>query len=180
MIWDEQTWREMYRATDGIESCTYGPEFFRIVESPFARRASWLVDHYQLTDEDRVLVVGAAFGYLPAALINLSVPTIGIDSSPWIAAQRADHAALVLYVDLEHTVPSDLPWEPTLLVTESMMESVSDLDAAVAATHALSARIVHLITTPLSHPSLRSMTIDEWQQVDPAADWIDVGVIDRG
>lgn len=175
VAWDEQTFRAMYSAHDGHRWHTYGPGYFALMaDPPFERRARWLIDH--LTG--RVLVVGAAFGYLCAQLKRHGVTSMGCDSSAFVAAHQDEHAATVLYADVRQLVASDVP-DLDWVVTESVLESYDATEARsiITACHELAPNVAHLVYTNL-RPPFRNKPLGQWKRDDPAAIWDDLS--DRG
>lgn len=64
--------------------------YHRYVMYPEAvRRAQFFKDHFGLTAQSSVLVVGCGFGWTAEALNGMGVPTIGTDTSAYIQTNKA-------------------------------------------------------------------------------------------
>lgn len=185
--WDEAAWREMYAAPMVVADLTYGRLYFDSTIDPFPERAEWLIARYHLTADDRVLVLGAAFGYLSEQLIKRGIDSIGVDSSPWIAEQSEQACAPLMFLDIRDVAVADLPWRPTLVVSEAMLESADehDLPALLEAARVLAqeAPVLHLVTLQLSHEAFIRRPLDWWAAQDGEADWMALtpfGMVDDG
>lgn len=182
----ERLVRSLYRqgrpAVDGVypTAITYQRELFT-ASDPFALRTDWLTAHGV---NNKVLVVGSAFGYLMEALIHADVSDVwGIEGGDWFwddgnDGEWAEGMKARTFKDWlgsgEHYGTYD--W----IIDEDAAPSHSDVElpsfvTALELHLAPEGKIVHLVT-PL-HPqgpgdsSQNWKTITEWQAVAPTHRW---------
>lgn len=100
--WDLQGWRDSYSkyvyiqkecGAKNIKICkctgrieTYSRNYFRSMEI-FRLRATNIVNHLQLPQGSKILVVGTAFGFLMEQLQKLGMVPYGLDNSNYIQQQ---------------------------------------------------------------------------------------------
>jgi hypothetical protein len=190
--WDETTFGRFYttRADDG-SVVTYSRKFFEGRNganfSTFRSRRDALVARYGLTPASRVLVGGAALGFLVEQFHLAGYPNVwGLDDSPLISGPgQGDIADGVILIDdrvqpggairakLRNITGDD---EFDLVVTEDMLTCLTDAEIlseqvlfGCDATTAPGGAVCHIVTVktsdaqPIKHPDLNWKTLAEWR-----------------
>lgn len=207
--WDEATFQGYYSVRDSRRGSptqgqyfTYGREYATLAQTPesdgiefYDTRWSRIVSAFGVQPADRVLVVGAGFGFLIEAAKDAGFANVwGIDNSPYVAANRGAETRgdVVLVEDdvrgggrikaaLRQATGDDVfDW----VITEDVVACYSDADVVAFAPHlerllagSDPARVVHVttVTRPESPPrpaGLTWHTLAEWAALVPAHSWM--------
>ena len=192
IIWDEQTFQFSYQVQVGDQSVTYGREWASAIKgsSPefehFMDRWKFLSEYYKIAPEDRILVIGSAFGFLVEVAHDAGYPNVWCnDGSAWIQSEWSKEArddVGVLFADIR-----DLPdftdltggnvfdWIITedILTSYTVNEMAGILDSCeryLASGHPLK-NIIHLVSLH-GAPLFTIMSLEEWEAVRPSHNWV--------
>lgn len=200
-IWGQKEFAQYYYVRDGRQgSPTQGQEFgygrdwalLFDTRTPgalrhFLDRWQRCVEVMDISPEDRVLVVGAAFGFLVESAHDLGYPNVfGMDSSDYVARdpnndRREDID--ILHCDLTATDLKDKlstysgSYVFDLVITEDMVACHSDTEVQSFAPilNSLTDRVLHITTVGRHNPRVPDInwhSLEEWQTLIPEHMWM--------
>lgn len=212
--WTDAEWRHFYKIRDGRPGSPtlgqrlqgYGREYYRILNysdtdhlKSFRRRWANLIASFPgIQPNDRVLVVGAAFGFLIEAAKEAGYPNVwGLDNSPDVEARKGVEAApgiIIVNADVrgiggqvrntlrQLTGDDQFDW----VITEDMASCYSDAEVQSMApllenllfAGRPASNVIH-VTSCLREGETRSdllltwHTLAEWRALVPSHSWAD-------
>ena len=200
-VWTAREFAQYYSVTDGRQgSPTKGEEFgygrtwalLFNTKTPgalthFLDRWQRCVDVMGISPEDRVLIVGAAFGFLVESARDSGYPNVfGLDSSDYVAHdpnndRREDID--ILHYDLrdpllkEHLETALGVSSFDLVITEDMVACYSDEDVQSFAPilNSLADQVLHITTVGSHNPKVSDInwhTLEEWKALIPTHIWM--------
>lgn len=162
---------------------TYSRDFFETNEM-FTTRARSIVSRLNLKNADKVLVVGAALGYLNEELNALGMHSYAIDNSQYIQTIKGKEKAKtdVRNIDiLDSAFVSKIKRAFNIdkfdcIITEDVLPSHDSytqifLNCETVLNSTNFKKIVHVVETNASSPFI-SKSLNEWQQLKPTHTWL--------
>lgn len=160
---------------------TYSRNFFE-TNQMFTMRATSIIEKLALPVGSKILVVGAALGYLNEELNKLGMVSYAIDNSQYIHSIKHKEKATVEIHNIDVTAPSFKSQLASkvgvdtfdCVITEDVMPSYSDWTAIVANCNAVvpaQNHVVHIVETDVVAP-LVAKTLDQWRVLNSTHLWL--------
>ena len=173
IVWDRETYEEMYEATCDVQSHTkfygkkysYGPHWFVHSREQMNERVEKLHDILDLKKATKVLVAGAGLGMLQyAAEQKGATHWRSFDDSSFILKHQ--HPAVKIYHhDLQFT--NKYYQMADWIITDNCLEEYADLSFL----ERWPDNALHIVT-PTLNPPFQSRTLEEYKAIEPRHLWL--------
>lgn len=205
-IWDEAAFNQFYRLYD-LSTGQIVPGYSRRIlvdqyhesgrQTMFDRRRDALISNFGIQPSDRVLIVGAAFGFLIEAFRDSGYLNVwGIDNSPYVSAQKGIEMrgdVVVVEDDVRgggrvkaafRSATGDDVF--TWVITDDVATCYADADVVQLAPvletlleNGLPAsNVVHVVSVGgpdvIMDSAITNHTLEEWKTLVPAHSWMSV------
>jgi hypothetical protein len=163
----KETWDSLYFSEVNGVLC----HFERAAKQEYFGNDHWaMLKAINPDKSQKIIIIGAAFGWVAEDWIAAGYSVRAIDTSTWIQANKPDNAVIdILNADCLTTEGRNLIGSGDIIISEDILPCLSDqecLDMS-AAMHQLAPQVYHWVSVGSGAMALNWKTLEEWKALLP-------------
>jgi hypothetical protein len=171
----KETWDSLYSCV--IDGVTY--HFEKAGKQEYFGNDHWaLLKAINPSKDQKIIIIGAAFGWVAEDWINSGYTVLAVDTSTWIHQNKASNSLIdVLNADCLTSDGRNLIGTGDIVISEDVFPCLSDQECVnlSSAMHLIAPRVYHWVSTGSGYLNLNWKTREEWKALLPNDSFIERG-----